>query len=661
MWLVLRTQQFPLPLLLLLMAACALCASSDKLLTEIQRRKQQQLVQELSPQRPEHHTLSLSPTAAFAAAQIAVMHRLPPDQLFRNSLVHRGGITDLQLEIFFRKCVTAGSVINVGAIGGSNTQLPWSFLWPVVDMLQEMCPKTTVTGFNGARGSHGSLTLGMCVKTVTAPELDIAFAEFALNDEGQYRHQNGNTSSFPYELMTRTMLANYDPAPAVFSLFMWGRNFKFDSAQADLEPIVEYYNVTALSLRDLVWPYVMDEAEPWPSVARLTRDKNHAIASIQHYVARLFVLYICERFQEWAARISDGTFDPNAGLSPVVLPAPLNQALFLYDVETASFDCAIVGSPGLIFAPMPGRLPVMLATHGWQVFEDTQCIQVLDMTAASTLLPVHSTLGIVLFSNCYRPGYLDTTPAFRINLVEGDAEPYKRTPLQLVSAMQGDLDGNAEMYRVDPPLEPGARVLEAVPNSECTPKKDEQCDGFYTVITLLLRFVAESVGAGTAVVNNGRIDAALEPEMGGAAGISTKVGTSRLTKSTHFEQQRVAVADEWDMAPLVRRLVSCRPPRSEISMSEADADCAIAPSVACHHTSRRQGHGHCVPQCVLDYDHAQHGWIVLGMVEVKPGQCVLAHQPRQPYSALPPPELLQRLQQLGYYSPRNPTCTAPGS
>ncbi|KAG5181718.1 hypothetical protein JKP88DRAFT_320787 [Tribonema minus] len=390
-----------LPLLLVVLAKLAQGASSNNA-----QRQLLQLLQEPSLQQYPGHALSLQPAAAFAAAHIDAMHQRPPDQLFRNSLVHSGGLTDLQLEVFFRKCANPGSVINVGAIGGSNTQLPWSFLWPVVDLLQEMCPHTTVTGFNGARGSHGSLTLGMCIKTVTAPQLDIAFAEFALNDQGQYRRQNGRTSSFPYELMTRTMLANYDPAPAVFNLFMWGRSFTFDSAQADLEPVVEHYDVTALSLRDLVWPFVTAQAEPWPNVARLTHDNNHANEAVQHYVGQLFVLYICERFQ------------------------------------------------------------------------------VLDMETASTLLPVHSDLGIVLFSNCYRTGYLDTTPAFRINLVEGDAEPYKRTPLQLVSAMQGDLDGNAEMYRVDPPLEPGERVLEAVPNPECTRKLNGRCDGFYSVITL---------------------------------------------------------------------------------------------------------------------------------------------------------------------------------
>ncbi|KAG5181704.1 hypothetical protein JKP88DRAFT_246073 [Tribonema minus] len=176
----------------------------------------------------------------------------------------------------------------------------------------------------------------------------------------------------------------------------------------------------------------------------------------------------------------------------------------------------------------------------------------------------------------------------------------------------------------------------------------------------LLRFVAEGVGAGPAVINEDHIDAALEPEMGGAVENHAKVGTMQHSHSTFIEHRRVgAVADEWDMAPLERRqsVVEQRAVRFPWPKQKQ-----TVPGHQAYPAITSQGDGGTAAVCVLDYDHSQQGWNVLFQGEVKPNQCVLAHQPKQPHSALPPAELPQWLQQLGYYLPCNAAhVAAPGS
>ncbi|KAG5177540.1 hypothetical protein JKP88DRAFT_332825 [Tribonema minus] len=446
---------------------------------------------------------SASATEQWANAHIERMRaHYPPDRLFENSLKLRGEVTDLQLEPFFRKCVTPGSAVRVGAIGGSITHAPTSYVWSLGALLGEMCPHANVTALNGARSSHGALTLGLCARAVTHAALDVAVAEFALNDLGQYTRAEGafrgQFSALPYELMMRNA-------------------FTHESAQEAHEEVGRRYGVTGLSLRDLVWPYFTAKRAPYAARGDVCSDLHHPNAQFQHFTAELVLLYIAERFVEWATRVRSGeASNATRGLAPLALPPPLHPELERFDLTHGGFECALVGAPSI---KMPGRLPEMPVMSGWRVTEFPQCIQrhlyaylsfcelfctlhihrvfepargpertlpprgaapaahavdtvastrktgetcaqITDLRKASAFLPVHTEQGVVMLSNCFRPGPpampKDHGPAFNLNLLVGDAPPYRRLPLELVSV----LAGNYETFQVEPPLPAGNHTLE---------------------------------------------------------------------------------------------------------------------------------------------------------------------------------------------------------
>jgi hypothetical protein len=100
------------------------------------------------------------PPTVLTAAKVAAAHlaslkkRLPADLLLKNGLKSIGSITDQQLEPFFRKCITPGAKIIVGALGGSISRQKESYIWELTKLIQAMCPQAHVEGRNGSRVSE---------------------------------------------------------------------------------------------------------------------------------------------------------------------------------------------------------------------------------------------------------------------------------------------------------------------------------------------------------------------------------------------------------------------------------------------------------------------------------------------------------------------------
>jgi hypothetical protein len=86
-----------------------------------------------------------------------------------------------------------------------------------------------------------------------------------------------------------------------------------------------------------------------------------------------------------------------------------------------------------------------------------------------------------MMANCHRWSARelpkDTGPAFRLNRVLDDGS---KQSLALVQVQPGD----NQLFRVDPLLPTGLQTVEVVPEPECTKKENDQCDGFYAVITM---------------------------------------------------------------------------------------------------------------------------------------------------------------------------------
>jgi hypothetical protein len=104
-------------------------------------------------------TAAMPPTVA-TAAKVAAAHlaglkkRLPADLLLKNGLKSIGLVTDQQLEPFFRKCITPGAKIVVGALGGSISRHKESYIWELTKLVKAMCPQAHVEGRNGSRVSE---------------------------------------------------------------------------------------------------------------------------------------------------------------------------------------------------------------------------------------------------------------------------------------------------------------------------------------------------------------------------------------------------------------------------------------------------------------------------------------------------------------------------
>ncbi|KAG5188850.1 hypothetical protein JKP88DRAFT_177578, partial [Tribonema minus] len=192
---------------------------------------------------------------AYSKEFLASMNTTYAADLRDPGLKYTGSSTDLQMQNFFRKCVTPGAVINVGILGGSISQMDYGYQINFIKHLEDMCPSADIKLYDGARGSTPSMTLGYCAVTAMGgpSELDLFISEFTLNDGVKYT-ADGAFSSLPYELMLRSVLSAFPYSPSVMTLHFWGFNFTHKTPQADLLKLAHRYNLSAISIRDVIWP-----------------------------------------------------------------------------------------------------------------------------------------------------------------------------------------------------------------------------------------------------------------------------------------------------------------------------------------------------------------------------------------------------------------------
>ncbi|KAG5192944.1 hypothetical protein JKP88DRAFT_195489, partial [Tribonema minus] len=178
--------------------------------------------------------------------------------------------------------------------------------------------------------------------------LDLAVAEFTLNDGIKY-DIGGAFDSLPYELMLRTLLSAFDHPPALLTLHFWGSRFEFKSPQAALVALSEAYDLTAISIRDAIWPYYKSQREPFATKQECTLDGLHPSLAVEQLTADLLFFYINLKFVKWVDGAIDGTASTTDGKDRVPLPAPSaanKDILAGYKLNKARFDCAIVRESG---------------------------------------------------------------------------------------------------------------------------------------------------------------------------------------------------------------------------------------------------------------------------------------------------------------------------
>eukprot|EP00611_Tribonema_gayanum_P019958 TRINITY_DN3559_c0_g1_i2.p1 TRINITY_DN3559_c0_g1~~TRINITY_DN3559_c0_g1_i2.p1 ORF type:complete len:405 (+),score=103.72 TRINITY_DN3559_c0_g1_i2:100-1314(+) len=364
--------------------------------------------------------------ALSAAIELVTAHKdhmeatLPEDQLLLNALKNHGASTERQLQVLFRKCVTPGARIVIGVLGGSISGFTdVSYQWPLQTLLQKLCPEADVQLHSGARGGHGSLTVGMCMRCGLGRHVDLLILEFSLNDMIHY-HRHNETGSPPFELAVRTALTSFQHAPAVVGLFFWGPFCTYDSAQAFHAAICAHYGVTGLSIRDVVWPYYQSARAPWAQRADVCYDVHHPTDATHRWVADLIGYYMSGLFLDWARKEGAGTASGrrmSSLLPPPALPLPLCAELAGLDLVRTRLKCrwAIEPNYGLDSQLVPYE------SEGWTVEALPPCVKVGAMNSTA-LLPVDTVQGVVMLSNCYRPPafglrYWETEPAFQVSSI----------------------------------------------------------------------------------------------------------------------------------------------------------------------------------------------------------------------------------------------------
>ncbi|KAG5177295.1 hypothetical protein JKP88DRAFT_130065, partial [Tribonema minus] len=215
-------------------------------------------------------------------------------------LANTGTTTDTQLNNFFRKCVTPGSTINLGILGGSISQFSTGYQVKWISRLKQMCPVSSINLYDGARSSTGSMTLGFCAKaSIGSPEeVDLFVSEFTLNDGSRYTI-DGAFNSQSYEFLLRNVITTFKYAPAIITLHFWGSPFVYESAQPDLVALAQRYKLSAISMRDAVWPYYTAQREPLATVEECTKDGIHPSDYVQKLAADLLHKYIVDKFLAW--------------------------------------------------------------------------------------------------------------------------------------------------------------------------------------------------------------------------------------------------------------------------------------------------------------------------------------------------------------------------
>ncbi|KAG5177296.1 hypothetical protein JKP88DRAFT_248845 [Tribonema minus] len=266
---------------------------------------------------------------------------------------------------------------------------------------------------------------------------------------------DGVFSSQPYEFLLRNTLAAFKYAPAINTLHVWGFPFVYDSPQPALVALAKRYALSAISIRDAVWPYYTAQREPLATKSEVTMDGIHPSPYVQRLTADLLHTYVVGKFLEWVDSAIDGTVSTTTGTAPVSLPEASNNRLNEYKVEEAKIDCAIVPSMGRD----NGHAPALIDPNGFSIdpADRLACVK-FTCDATNTKVQVTTQTGRIFISNCYfadrtfRTYGAERASAISVyRVVEGDVW----VPLMLSQLV----DGIAEGFEVDPPLAPGTYTL----------------------------------------------------------------------------------------------------------------------------------------------------------------------------------------------------------
>lgn len=453
--------------------------------------------------------------------------KYPPHLLLRTALKTRGAFTDLQLQRVFRKCLIPGAIITVGAVGGSiaagagNIGTRRTFVQRVGETIQRLCPDATVEIKNAATGARGSLLSAACLTNFVGDEVDLLLIDFTLND---YLYPD---PSSPYELLLRAARTAFlKHPPAIISVYFWGQTFKYPSAQDMHVELCEYYGVTGISMRDVVWPLYVAKQAPYEAREKIVVDTHHPSIKVHNHLGTILSSYIAHRIIEWAAltnATTTNTVTTTSNSTLYELPAPVSAAVAQYQLNHTSpgFTCGLTGTPQ---SQRSMSLPLY---RGWELVKagkNPEGLLFVGMPSGGTF-PHHPDIRLRADSKfCYQPVRPEARVLWEVDLHQGHImahrcynekkesrrtlgfsflfidpeDPENARSLHLVEAINGTLN---EMFRIDPPLPPGrhtiAIVIEPLPcpqplgtNPKCDAREwakradPEYTGGFDALITL---------------------------------------------------------------------------------------------------------------------------------------------------------------------------------
>eukprot|EP00611_Tribonema_gayanum_P009355 TRINITY_DN1916_c0_g1_i1.p1 TRINITY_DN1916_c0_g1~~TRINITY_DN1916_c0_g1_i1.p1 ORF type:complete len:442 (-),score=138.40 TRINITY_DN1916_c0_g1_i1:1609-2934(-) len=381
-------------------------------------------------------------------------------------LKYRGSSADVQMHNFFRKCVTPGAVINVGILGGSISQFGYGYQATFIKQLAEMCPSAEVKLYNGARSSTPSMTLGYCAVTAMGgpSELDLFISEFTYNDGVKYT-TDGAFSSLPYELMLRSVLTAFPYSPSVLTLHFWGLDFTHKTPQAALVKLARRYKVSALSIRDVIWPYYTAGRDPYGSKDKCTIDGRHPSHAVHQLTADLLQTHFVTWFLAWVDSAIDGTASATAGKRVVALPEAEHAHLNTYKLNEAKMDCAIVP----IIDRDNGVAPTLLPGSAGFVVKEEKLFSCVAFSSAAPRATVEVTTqtGRIFISNCNfalaateRVNGAEAAAAVSLYRVTAKGKWLPLALRQLVAEIP-------EGFEVKPPLDPGTYTIGITKNPSC--------------------------------------------------------------------------------------------------------------------------------------------------------------------------------------------------
>lgn len=194
----------------------------------------------------------------------------------------------------FVATLLAGRTVKVGAIGGSVSwghgasmrgTTDWFSLF--IKWLRLAFPKATVLGRNGCIPGTGTQLTLYCIEETLDPDVDLVFEEFATND-GHFTNIEEPRTAAQERLMRKIL--NFPSRPALVMLsFLQPCHavreqthkhrvtpcYFHQSPEDQYNVVAQYYDVAALSFRNMVWHMAHRNVTPWTWSDWLIEDLKH--------------------------------------------------------------------------------------------------------------------------------------------------------------------------------------------------------------------------------------------------------------------------------------------------------------------------------------------------------------------------------------------------